>query len=150
MVGKKISVRKNVWSKKKFGTLYLLVSRSLSLLHLPSKVFFHRRSSLIKGRLPSKVIFHQRSSSIKVLLPSKVVSHQRSSPIKGRLPSKVIFQQRSSSIKGPLPSKVIFHQRSSSIKFHLPLHPKWCSSINIVSDHFILPCLFDCWCQLSS
>ena len=52
---------------------------------LPSKVFFHQRSSSIKG------FFHQRSSSTKGCLSLKVVIHQRSSSIEGYLPLNVSY-----------------------------------------------------------
>ena len=76
----------------------------------------HHRLSSIKGnlRLPSKVFFHQKSSSIKGCLSSKVVFHQRSLSVKGPFPSKVIFRQRSFSVKGRLLSEVNFHYRSRS------------------------------------
>ena len=74
------STESNCSNSKSRGTLEHSIFWSFHFV--VTKIIFHERSSLIKGRLPSKVIIHQRSSSIKSYLPSKDVSHQKSSSIK--------------------------------------------------------------------
>ena len=78
--------------------------------HIPSKLFFQKRSTSIKGFLSSKVIFHQKFFSLKGFF------HQWLSSTKVPLPSELLFPQLLSFIKGCLQPKVVFHQKLFPIR----------------------------------
>ena len=93
---------------------------SLNIGSFPSKVVVYQKRISIEGhlpRVPSKVIFHKWSSVIADCFPLEVTIHLRMPSIQ----SEVVFHRQSSSIGSRLPSEVVFLRRSSSIGGRLPL-----------------------------